>query len=150
MRINKIKYKPDQLEIHYEETAGKNTKEIVFRSSEKPHPDFDLSLARLIPDVYDILQLDRAWRIGAMSIRGISWSQHEDTGIEGAVITALVPLETANGPLVINTPHLPFEQYSESGESPTMDEKAKNHMEDVRTEAEAYVGGKRAQLELAL
>ncbi len=93
---------------------GKGTsleREVTLRSYQKAHPDLYESLAALVPHVRDILMLEGGTWERMITPIGVSWSQSED-GVEGAVITSIVSIETANSPLVINTPHLPYEQYS--------------------------------------
>lgn len=72
------------------------------------------------------------------------FSRSED-GIEGAVITGFVTLAEADAPFVFNTPHLPFEQYSPTGNAPLMPHEAIEALKRVQLQAEAYLNGKRAQ-----
>lgn len=147
-RITKVKFKAPTVEIHSEEHLGTSVKESVFKSAEKPHPDFELAFAALVRHVYDIIELPvNSWP-AAMTVSGASFSKSEDTGVEGAVISARVDLDDCQSPFCFNTPHLPFEPYTEGSETPTMDADAVEALENLRTEAQAYMDGKRAQLEL--
>lgn len=148
-RITKIKYKDDvSVEIHFEEKDGKSEKVSILKCFEKPHPDFDLAFGPLVSVVYDILQLPSDWRTGCVTVTGVSFSFSEDTNVEGAVITGRVKLETSNTPFNFNTPHLPFGQYSATGESPLMTDEGIEALDKLRKEANLYMTGKRAQLEL--
>ena len=66
----------------------------------------------------------------------------------GAVMTGQVALDTSDAQFNFNTPHLPFDQYSETGNSPIMPEPAQRALEKMQAEAEAFVSGKRAQGDL--
>lgn len=148
-RITKVKYKKGHVEIHLEDHAQTVDKETVVKSTEKPHPDFELAFSALVGFVYDILELDRGcW--GPMIVTGVSFSQAEDSGVEGAVLTFQVELDESNSPFCGNTPHLPFDQYSETGTSPVMPEDCVAQLEKVRKEAFSYMEGKKAQGELLL
>ncbi|TAJ79032.1 hypothetical protein EPO44_19675 [bacterium] len=149
-RITKIKYKSPTVEIHTEEYLITSVKESVFKCTEEPHPDLKAAFAALVSHVYEILQLPSdAWP-SLMTITGVSFSKHEETKIEGAVISGRVDIETCQAPFCFNTPHLPFEPYSEASEAQTMDADAIEALEKLREEAQAYMDGtKRAQMELA-
>ena len=147
--ITKVKVKEEVVEIRYSEHHGKIDKEVIFKCPEKPHPDLDLAMSALVRDVYDILELPVDWAPQRMRITGVSFSMSEETGVEGVVITGLVELKTSNAPFCFNTPHIPFDQYSEGGTSPVMPENTVRNLEEMKKEALAYVEGKRAQMELA-
>jgi len=147
--ITKVKVKEEAVEIRYTEHHGKIEKEVIFKCPEKPHPDMDMAMAALVRDVYDILELPADWAPQRMRITGVSFSFSEETNVEGAVISGLVELTTSNAPFCFNTPHIPFDQYSEGGTAPVMPETAVRNLNVVKEEALAYVEGKRAQLELS-
>ena len=147
--ITKVKVKEEGVEIRYSEHLGKVDKEVIFKCPEKAHPDLDMAMSALVRDVYDILELPADWAPQRMKITGVSFSFSEETGVEGAVITGLVELQTSNAPFCFNTPHIAFDQYSEGGTAPVMPEKTIRNLEVVKDEAMKYVEGKRAQLELA-
>lgn len=147
--ITKIKAKEGEVIIKYKEDLGNNTeKESIFKCSDEMHSDFTMCFTKLIPVVYKILQLPDEWRIGEMRITGVSFSHSESTDVDGAVITGLVNLTTANSPFCFNTPHIPFDQYSENGKSPTMDIDTIDKLERLKEEALAYMKGKRSQADL--
>lgn len=146
--ITKVKIKDETVEIRFKENLGNIEKESILKSEESPHPDFMRCLNDLVPAVYEILQLPSEWRYGLMSISSVSFSYSEDTDVEGAVITGQVKLDTANSPFCFNTPHLPFDQYSESGNSPLMKDQSQDKLHRLKKEAKAYINGKRAQTDL--
>lgn len=124
-------------------------KATIYKCTENPHPDFIQAFSRMVAHVREILEIPETVWPGVMTVSGVSFSQ-SDEGVEGAVITGFVALTTANAPFNFNTPHLPFDQYSETGESPLMPDWAQKDLELLREEAEAYMNGtKRAQQELA-
>ena len=149
MRITKIKYKDDAVEIHLHDKIGKMEKESIFKCSELPSPDFIQALTNMVAVVYSILELPEDWRQGCMKVTGVTFSLSEETEVEGAVITGRVELSTADAPLNFNTPHLPFAQYSETGRAPLMSDFAVLRLGQLRDEARQYMEGKRAQLEFA-
>jgi hypothetical protein len=147
--ITKVKAKDGEVIIKFKEDLGNNTeKESIFKCNDEMHPDFQMCFTKLIPVVYQILQLPEEWRAGEMRVTGVSFSHSESTEVDGAVITGLVNLSTSNSPFSFNTPHLPFDQYSEKGNSPTMNFDAVNKLEHLKEEALAYMNGKRAQADL--
>ena len=149
--ITKVKLKDGNVEIRFKEDLGVRTeKESIFKCDEEVHSDFSGALIQLVPIVYDILQLPPEWRAGLMYITGVSFSNSESTDVEGAVITGTVGLDTSTSPFCFNTPHLPFGQYSESGNSPLMKDSAIQKLERLKEEAVAYMEGKRAQLRLEI
>lgn len=151
LRIAKIKHRPAGWEIHMEERRGKEEKDTIFRCSDTAHTDLDLSFDALVGLAREILQLPAEWKPNSMTICGVSFSFSEETQVEGAVLTGLVDLDTSNAPFCFNTPHLAFEQYSETGEAPLMPQRGIELLAKVRMEAELYMSGKkRAQLQLAI
>ena len=147
-QITKIKMKDGNIEVRYLEVEGKVEKEVIFKCKEAARPEFDSAMSALVRDVYKILELPVDWFPQRMKITGVSFSHSEGTNVEGAVITGQVELTTSVSPFCFNTPHLPFEQYSETGNSPTMPEAAQKNLGDLKTEAMLYVEGSRAQLDL--
>jgi len=149
-RIAKVKLKDGNVEIKILEDQQKAELETTFKSSERPHPDLELALSALEIHVRDILELDAGIWAGGIKITGVTFSMSEETGVEGAVITGQAKLDTSNAPFCFNTPHLAFAQYSPTGESPVMSDKAIRDVKKVREEAKKYIDGKRAQLEIPL
>lgn len=146
--ITKIKYK-DGVEIHTENTAGTRVVETVFKCSDIPHPDFPAIFIKLVPVVREIIEVDdRIWLRG-VTVTGVTYTYNEEHDVRGAVITAKADLENSNSPFCFNTPHLPFKQYTEHGETPLMPENGVILLTKLEEEAELYMSGqKRAQGEL--
>jgi hypothetical protein len=152
--ITKVKLKDNRVEIHAEQkigNAGDGTKVTVLRCSDAPAESFNAAVTALVPHVRGILMLQPKQWEGCIDVVGVSFSRtetEEDEFVDGAVITCVISLDTANSPLVINTPHLLYEQYSPTGEAPLMPEDAQDALNDLKREAEAYLNGKRAQGDL--
>ena len=72
-------------------------------------------------------------------IRGVSLSWAND--IMGAVITALIPVDSANSPMTVNTPHLPSKDYNPTGDGPTLPRTCVNILERLIDEAEKFFNG---------
>ena len=147
-RIAKVKVKDGQIIIIHVEKHGEfNEKEITFKSFDRPHEDFDKAMDALATHARTILELPKDWKKDDMRITGVSWSQ-SDAGVQGAVLTGQVSLGTSDAPFNFNTPHLPFEQYSETGNSPVMPTDVIEALEKLQIQAEAFLEGKRAQADL--
>jgi hypothetical protein len=150
-RIRKVRFKDGRVEIKQieEESAGdtENCKEIIFKCAEAPSKDFVDAMKRLVPHVRKILELPEDWCDGRIEITGVSFSKTKE-GIDGAVITGYVKLETAASPLQFNTPHLSFQPTSEKTNQPLMPDEAQADLEVLRGEVQAYWDGKREQADL--
>jgi len=151
LQINKVKYdrKAGQVTIEYEQ-VGIDEVKITLKSNDEPLPELVDCFNNLIPYVETICQLPDGYCNDA-EIRGVSLSW--TNGVMGVVVTCLVPLDNANSPMVINTPHVPAEQYSEGGESPVLSKNVVIVVEELINEAEKYINGERkpdSQLKLDL
>lgn len=145
-RIAKAKLKDGAVTVEKIETRGIDfEKKVKITCTETPHEDLRLAFGALEPTAREILQLPDHWRAGEMSIQSVTWSKSDSTEVEGAVITGSVGLDTADSPFCFNTPHLPFEQYSEGGNAPEMPSNGIEALEKLRAEVEQYLNGKRAQ-----
>jgi hypothetical protein len=98
-----------------------NEKETTIRIKEELHEDIFALMKKLAPIAREILALPTDYPTNKetgelldLSVRGISWSLHEELEIQGAVLTISAELSTTNSPANFNTPHLPFEPYSEA------------------------------------
>ena len=148
MRITKVKYDGAKVRIEYEQAREVgDPDEFSLNCADRPVPEFEAALAALIDDVLEICELPPEYAKG-IKVRGVSISWTND--VMGACVTALRTLQTANSPLVINTPHLPSDQYSEGGEAPLMSEEFVDHVETLMDRATDYINGTRAQQSLPL
>lgn len=140
--IKKVKYerKSGAVTIEFSTVSMKQEIDSKLKSNDKPVAEFIELLDNLRPHVEEICALPDEYCKDA-EIRGVSFSNTND--IMGAVITALIPVPTANAPVVINTPHLPESPYSEGGESPILSFEAVNILKRLKSEAAKYLDGQR-------
>ena len=154
MRIQKVKVtKSGEVSIDWSVKAKAERWDefSIRRSGDEPAPEFGKAMQALVEDVLLICELPDSCEAG-MKVSGLSISWNEETGIWGAVITAQRSLATANSPLILNTPHLPSEPYSQQpgDTNPVLMGVTITRIETVMEEAEKYVKGHRRQMELSL
>lgn len=148
-RIRKIKASRNSVELEVIETWGAaNEREWRLKCHEEPAQEFLDSLDALAPLVRDLLGLPTAWADQALHCVSVSFSWSETTAVEGASICMRADLDCATAPLIFNTPHLPFDQYSPGGEQPVMPDDLIEALQAVKIEAQAYLDGKRMQGDL--
>lgn len=148
-RISKIKQKDGWITIQSVEKHGETSeRDVTFKCSDEPHQDLNDAFEALTAHARRILEWPSTYADGRIRISGVSFSYSDDTGVEGAVMTGMVLLESSDSPFSFNTPHLPFDQYSPTGNAPTMPDEAKRALAHLREEAQAFMDGKRAQGEL--
>jgi hypothetical protein len=146
--INKFTYtqKKAEVKVEYTETiAGENSTDEVkmsLTSYDKPKPELCALLNTLTRDVEEICRLPVGYCV-LSEIRGVSFSWTND--VMGAVITCLVKVETANSPVVINTPHLSSEQYSDGGKSPILDSSTTFKLKQLLKLIGEYIDGDRVK-----
>ena len=144
--FKKIRNKDDQVILVYEDETPHGNDKYTMESFDEPAPEFKKALNGLAQHVIDICELsDEA--PDNFNVKGISLSDTD--GITGVTITALKQLVHSNAPLVLNTPHKPFEPYTEGGD--TSNCLTSDQIEAVEKLIEAardYLRGKRAQGDL--
>lgn len=148
-RISKVAFKDGRVVIHTaDEVVGERERRSEIKLYRNPHKDFTDAFVALEVHLREILELpSNVWK-DKIRITGVSFSCNEDSGVEGAVMTAQAALDNADAPLCFNTPHLPFEQYSEGGVAKLMPEDAVDALNALRAEAKDYLEGKSEQLDL--
>ena len=146
--IRKVKVKDGLVEIHATDVRGKTEKEFILKSTEAPRPELKAAMKACEAAVRRILQFPEGWMADRLTVTGVSFSLSGD--VKGAVITGLLAVDTADAPFCLNTPHLPFDQYSPSGNSPTMHPDDIEALEQLESEAQMFLNGTRAQLELGV
>ena len=134
--ITKIKRKGDSLiEIHTERelAKGRGIDARVLKCTDEPYPSFSKAMDALEVAVRSLLEiLPEQWD-RALGVSGVSFSETGNDG-EGVVITSQVTIAGSENPLVLNTPMLPVAHLAET---------AQEALKKVRTEAAAYLKGKR-------
>jgi len=143
IRITKIKYDGKKVRLEYQRIRADDADpdEFSLQASDRPARSFAEALEALAQDVVTIAELAPTDR-PKITVRGVTITWTND--ILGAVITALKALQTANAPLVLNTPHLPSEPYSEDGGGPLLAEATLERLQAMMHEAERYLDGERA------
>lgn len=148
MRIAKIKLVDDALEVGLEGIDDDMERKTTVKSLGSVHPDLIAALQALEPHIRSILCLPAEWCSNAFTIRSVSFSESEKTGIDGIVISCGVELSTCNSPFFFNTPYLPVQRHTDEGDKDEMPAEAIEALAKLRDETEAFLGGKRAQGEL--
>lgn len=144
--FKKIRYKDNQVTLTYEDETPHGNDKYSMESLDEPAPVFKRALQNLAQHVIDICELsDEAPE--SFTVLGVSLSDTE--GISGVTITALKELAHSNAPLVLNTPHKPFEPYTEGVEDPNcLTDDQIEAVEILIEAARDYLRGKRAQGDL--
>lgn len=144
MAFNKVKYDGSRMVLEYALERGddRQPEDLTLNSPDRPVQAFKDALQALAQDVCTICELPEqdATRIEVRSV-----TVTHKNGILGLCICGLKGLQTANAPLVLNTPHLTEAPYSDTGGGPLL---AKGTLDRLRTlldQAEAYVCGVREQ-----
>lgn len=146
LRFTKIKYDGSKVRLEYEKVRKDgDPDEFVLHSSDKPDPAFDAALQALAVDVVTICELIPS-DTERLKVRGVTLTHTND--ILGVVVTALKTLNTSNAPMVINTPHLPSESYSDNEDEPTTPTGMWERLVVLEAEALRYLNGERAQGDL--
>lgn len=141
-RFTKIKFDGAKVTLAYEITRKNgDPDEFSVFCADLPAPEFDLALQALAADVAAICELPEA-DAAKIKVRGVTLTYAHD--VLGACITAMKSLKTAQSPLVLNTPHLPSESYSDS-DCPILSTACVMRLKDLAYEAERYLNGDRAQ-----
>ncbi len=148
IRIAKAKIKDGQLHVELEGMENDVERKMSLKSLDGFHPDLQAAFDALCPSVREILEWPSNLYPDSLRVTGVSWSFSEGTGVEGAVLVCQAALEGCTSPFCFNTPHLPFEQYTEDGNAPLMPDGAQDALGELRREVQRYIDGKRAQLNL--
>ena len=142
-RFTKIKFDGSKVRLEYERTRPDGEPdEFLLSSLDRPAPEFLAALQAFAVDVVTICELIPS-DTERLTVRGITLTHTND--IQGAVVTALKKLKTSNAPMVVNTPHLPSEGYSDNPDEPTMPTGMWERIAVLEVEAKRYLDGDRAQ-----
>jgi len=146
-RLTKVKYKPGKgAYVEYEVLHNEKWDTHTMRSNDTPEPEFVEALQALAPDVADLCELCPGCATGIV-VQGVSLCYAGEDGVMGATITALRNLDSANSPLVLNTPHKP--ECAEDGKTPTLSAQCCQHIDALEVAAWGYVDGNRVQMMFA-
>jgi len=142
MRIRKVKFDGQRVEILYEQEKDIGMDEYSLKCTDKPLETFVNALDALRPAVAELCELPMKWGEN-LEVRGVSFSYEGDQEVMGAVISALKPLANSSCPLVINTPHACEEPPSPTAEANLLPEKAVEALKAVISQAKKYIAGER-------
>lgn len=139
--INKIKLNDKQVVIDYTlKPANGDNIDCTLKSYETPLDSFRDAMQYLREYIEPICELPEGYCKDAV-VRGVTLVS------EGAVMTVLVPLESANAPLVINTPFLPRKAESDA---PRLPEECVRQLDRLAVEAYRYLDGERQNVQDSL
>lgn len=150
LRMRSVKYDDGAIEIVAHEThqASADQKEIKLTSSDEPRTEFLEPFVNLQREVRRLLDLPSDYAAEQFAIKKVVWSYSEATGVRGATICCQAKLDCADAPLILNTPHLAFEQMNEGGNAPVMPRTIIANLNMLEAEALLFMNGKRAQGDL--
>lgn len=149
-QITKVKHSADKTMIEYQEVHDDGrTDEYSLTCTDRPLPEFDAALQRLLEEMPDWCEIHQDGYFDNATVRGVSFSWKH--GIMGAVVTLLKPLRHCQSPLVINAPHKTASPYSDGGDwSVCFTVEQRELLQAVIEQTEKYLDGERAQMELPL
>ena len=144
MKFSKIKFDGVFTELTWtSKLDGAGEVVHTLKSTDAPRPEFIGALKAMVGPVLEVLELENAGWEDSLSVSGLSINEEED-GRRGLVCTCRRPLDVANAPLIINTPHL-REFRDDEALKGFMPDELYSAMEAVEKEAALYLKGKRAQ-----
>lgn len=147
-RFTKIKSNGAGVVLHLEEVMDENnSRDVVFKSADAPHTDFTDAMRAVEKLAREILALPETYARHSLHVGGVSISYSKDD-TKGVVISGWINLDTANSPFFFNTPHLPYAAASEGSTVPVVSKAGIIALNWLEHEAAAYLGGKRAQLDM--
>lgn len=157
IRFRKIKYsdKDGKVTLEYDKRNTKVKKREVWDEHtmtchEMPVPSFLRAMAGLVPHAVNICELPEEWaEDGLLKVSSISIS-YSDNGTMGATITSQRKLSNSHAPLVLNTPHKPFEVADEADDSNVLSFSTVKAIDKLMEEALEYLNGERSQIEFEL
>lgn len=152
-RVRKIKVdKQGKISIDWEvRPEGLSTwDEYHMKCSDLARPEFYNALVDLRQDVLTLLEYPKTW-LDDILVKGVSFS-YSDDGVKGAVISGQRTLQYSASPANFNTPHKPYEMYNENAVDTdgiiVMPEEIQERLDVLDNEANKYIDGDRAQMEL--
>ena len=149
IRFKKIKARKDgKLRLEYEVNNNGKWDEYTLNCSDEPKAAYTEAMAALAQDVIEMCELPVDYK-DRITVTGVSFSHGGEKEVMGAVITAQMNLRHSNQPLNLNTPHKAEEYYGETGDAlQLLDEACVRRLTILQEEAEDYVNGTRAQVEM--
>jgi hypothetical protein len=145
LSILKVRRTRRHVVIHYRN----GEEEHQLKSRDNPLPDFDTSIAALVPIVLDVLHLPVSYGLENFKAMGLTVS---DVGGNAQVcLCAQKQLPECNGPLNLATPlRLLDEPVAEGAVGKPLNDLQAEAVQEVIEQAKAYVRGDRAQGQIPL
>lgn len=153
MKIKKAALKEGIVTIHLEERNSNEDTKTVEKAEVKSthfdvvHPDFRAAFDGLVNFVRAILELPMSWGENHMTVTGVTFSYGEEEDELAVSILCEVDLAIASNPFCFATPMIPVTSIV-NGFSWHTDITFSMAIKEVIREAEAFMDGKRAQLDL--
>jgi len=132
-------------EKHNQTTDGWD--QVSFRSEEPARPELHDALSEMGRHLLSICEFPFEWRY-EISVQGVTIT-YSDDDIQGVVISGRRELKKSNAPLILNSPHISREPYSESSDGTSLyPPGCAEDLDTLERAALAYVDGARLQREL--
>lgn len=154
-QITKLKLgKDSKVHIEYQVPrtveSGQAFDEFTLNCVDKPLPALELAMLNLRKHVLEICEMPvDDTEVMKVKVKGVSFSYSGDNDVMGATITASKTLAKSNSPLIINTPHKFDQPHNENqGTEMCLSDDCVNVLEELLEQAEKYLDGERAQLEM--
>lgn len=154
-QITKVKLgKDSKVHIEYKvprtTESGEDFDQFTLDCVDKPLPALELAMLNLRKHVLDICEMPMDdTEVMKVKVKGVSFSYSGDNDVMGATITASKTLARSNAPLMINTPHKFDQPHNENqGTEMCLSDYCISALEEVIEQAEKYLDGERAQLEM--
>ena len=148
MQIDKIKWSGDTVYIEWSEAMPAGPNKYALDAVQRALPEFYQKFGSLVDHVVEILELPLSYATG-IEARGVHFNYKKD--VMGVVITIVKRLPGSKKIFVINTPHCPETPYGPGKEfAGCLSTECAQVLKELQLEAELYIQGKRAQLELPL
>lgn len=153
MRMKKVKVtKEGKIFLIWErEIQSGNYDEYSMQCSDQARPEFYNAMTALNKHVVDMCELPDSY-LDRITTKSVSFSYGGDEQVMGATISASMKLENSPAGLNLNTPHKACDSYNpeQPVEDPALllSEKCVDDLDTLMDEAELYINGDRAQMNL--
>lgn len=146
MQFRKIKWNGTEVVLQWTESKVRGDEiKHELTSTDAPAPSFEKAMAAFAPIVLDLLELPESYESG-LRVTGLSINVEKGDDRLGLVMTCQKEIAEANGPLVLNTPHL-RERGDEDGPG-FMTRDMEIALRNAELAAQQYLEGTRAQANL--
>lgn len=133
------------------EIQSGNYDEYSMQCSDQARPEFYNAMTALNKHVVDMCELPDSY-LDRITTKSVSFSYGGDEQVMGATISASMKLENSPAGLNLNTPHKACDSYNpeQPVEDPALllSEKCVDDLDTLMDEAELYINGDRAQMNL--